>query len=39
MLSRLGEDLEGGNHALYHSNLSSDAWDDWGNTRWSVDCV
>jgi len=26
MLSRLGEYLEGGNHALDHSNLSSNAW-------------
>ena len=27
MLSTLGEDLEGGNHSLDHSNLSSNAWD------------
>ena len=26
MLSRLGEDLEGDNHALDHRNLSSNAW-------------
>jgi len=39
MLNRLGEDLEGANHALDHSNLSSNAWDDRGKTRWSVDSV